>query len=173
MQLDLSPHEARLFVVPNLQSGTTYAFRLLGVKHDHRSQHVARATTLRRLDAHQAADVVDPPRWPLRAINHLHPSSALTQFDQEVYSNVVHAGYTATPSSPMLTLHFSCLQIPREKVSAMLKLLAAKRVSLSLLLTAILSVSLFSVDSTAMNECSRTAAPRWSLKCLRNATAIC
>lgn len=129
--VDLSVYEPQAIEIADLQPGTAYAVRLLGVKRADRKQCVAHVTTLHRTVPNAFGNgKCDQFRlkWTIRAFNHHRDSSrALTDFEQEMYSNAAHVGYESSPS-PMLTLHSSCLRVPVEKLSGMTKLLKANRV---------------------------------------------
>lgn len=130
--VDLSAYEPQAIEIADLQPGTTYAVRLLGVRRADRKQCVAHVTTPHRSVPNTLGNgKCDQFRlkWTIRAFNHHRDSSlcALTDFEQKMYSNAAHVGYESS-SSPMLTLHSSCLRVPVEKLSGMTKLLEVNRV---------------------------------------------
>lgn len=137
MRADPIAYEPQTIVIADLQPGTAYAIRLLGVRRADRERCVAHVTTPHRSEPMtpetEKRDKVTLLKWTIRALNHDCVSSrVLTEFEQEVYSIAAHAGYERS-SSPMLILHSSCLRIPIEKLSAMALLLGANRVRIQVL----------------------------------------
>ncbi|KAF1332399.1 hypothetical protein FI667_g3635, partial [Globisporangium splendens] len=94
IQLHLSQLKPEVVAIQDLQPGTTYASRLLGVKREHRNELVAYATTLRRNVDSLETDTKSP-KWTMRVINHRSSSSSvLTSFDQTIYSKATDLAAT-------------------------------------------------------------------------------